>query len=65
MFVPDNYSQWEEHERQAESWLSKRPVCCYCCEHIQDERYYEVEGELYHVDCFNDEHLKWTEEYIE
>lgn len=45
MSIPDNYSQWEAHEREQEQRLAKRPVCDYCQEHIQDDFYYEINGE--------------------
>lgn len=44
MGCPDNYSQWENHERKAEAWLAKRPVCYECGEHIQDEDCWEING---------------------
>ena len=28
--MPDNYSQWEAHEKEQERWLAKRTVCDYC-----------------------------------
>ena len=53
MCVPDNYSQWEVHERRQESWLAKRPVCADCGEHIQDEEAYYINGEWICVDCMS------------
>lgn len=53
MGCPDNYSKWEKHERQAEAWLAKRPVCCYCDEPIQDDFCYEINGELICDDCLD------------
>ena len=63
--MPDNYSLWEYRERQQEAWLARQPKCAHCGHPIQEERVYDVEGELYHVGCFNESHLKWTEDYIE
>lgn len=40
MVIPDNYSQWEAHEREQEAWLESRPICCRCGEHIQEEPVY-------------------------
>lgn len=65
MFCPDNYSQWEDHERKAEAWLAKRPVCYECGEHIQDEDCWELNGELICTDCLEANHKKCTEDYIE
>ena len=45
MCVPDNYSQWEAHEREQDSWLARRPVCADCDEPIQDEFAHYINGE--------------------
>ena len=63
MNVPDNYDQWEAHERKQEAQLRKRPVCSHCRKHIQDERLFDIEGELYHPDCAEEQFLKYTEDY--
>ena len=51
MCAPDNYSQWEAHEREEERWLARRPVCEYCEEHIQDDHYFDINGEVVCPDC--------------
>lgn len=65
MGCPDNYSQWENHERKAESWLARRPVCYECGEHIQDDECWEMNSELICTDCLEANHKKCTEDYIE
>jgi hypothetical protein len=64
MVIPDNYSQWEAHEREQEAWLEKRPVCSYCGEPIQDDELFDISGELYHIECAELEFKKCTEDYI-
>lgn len=49
--MDDNYSLWERHEREQERWLAKLPVCDYCEQHIQDDHYYEIDGEIICPDC--------------
>ena len=53
MCAPDNYSQWEAHEREAERWLARRPVCDYCEEHIQDGHYFYINSEVICPDCMD------------
>lgn len=65
MTGPDNYSEWEHHERRQEAWLAKRPVCCYCEEPIQDDFFYEINGDYYCEDCLDMHFRKFTEDYIE
>lgn len=59
----DAYSQWKVREREAERWLASRPRCSHCRKPIQDERVFDIEGNLYHVECAEEEFLKWTEDY--
>ena len=39
------YAQWEANDNAKEKWLARRPVCCICKEHIQEEKaiYYNDE----------------------
>lgn len=45
MNIPDNYDQWEAHEREQAQRLAKLPVCDICDDPIQDDFYYEISGE--------------------
>lgn len=63
MSIPDNYDLWEANERKQEAQLRKRPICSHCGKHIQDERIWDINGELYHPDCAEEEFCKWTEDY--
>ena len=62
--MEDNYSRWEHHDAEQERWLDKLPVCCLCNQPIQNERLFDIEGNLYHEECAEDEFRKWTEDYI-
>ena len=61
----DNYSQWKQHEAEAEKWLRELPLCSECYRPIQDERCFEFNGEIICEECLADNHKKWTEDYIE
>ena len=56
--MPDNYSQLERHEAEMERRLSQRPVCEDCGEPIQDEFYFNVEGEILCEECMHDRYRK-------
>ena len=62
--MEDAYSQWDHRERKREAWLRKRPVCCYCGEHIQSEYFYLINGEPICEDCLESELRKNTEDYM-
>ena len=63
MSIPDVYDLWEAHEARQTAWLRKRPICSHCGEPIQDERIWDINGQLFHPDCAEDEFCKWTEDY--
>lgn len=63
--MPDNYSQWEAHERKQEAWLESRPVCEHCGHPIQDEGLMNIDGYLYHVACAIEKYGADTENYVE
>ena len=45
MSIPDNYSQWESHERQMDKQLAQLPVCADCDNPIQTESAFYINGE--------------------
>lgn len=53
MNVPDNYDKWLEHEAQQDKWLSERRVCEYCGQPIQDDFFYEINGDVLCEKCLN------------
>ena len=61
--MEDNYSLFRRREAQQEAALAKQPVCCYCGHPIQDEKLYDIEGELYHMSCAVENFCKETEDY--
>lgn len=63
MITPDNFDQWAHHEAMQTAWLQRQPVCSHCGRHIQDERLFDINGELYHTDCAEKVFCKWTEDY--
>lgn len=46
MNIPDNYSQWDAHERQQEAMLDKLPACEKCGRAIYDDYYFEIDNEI-------------------
>ena len=64
MNVPDNFSQWEAHERQQESLLDKLPECESCGKLIQDDYYFEIDNEILCEECMNQRYRKNTEDFV-
>lgn len=51
----DNYDLWEAHDIEQEKWLERRPICCICGDHIQDETMFNVNGDIYCEECMRNE----------
>lgn len=60
----DNYKAWEYAERERERQLMRLPVCEDCHERIQDEDYYDVDGELLCENCMKKRYRRFTEDLI-
>jgi len=65
MDCPDNYSQWARHDAEQEAELARRPKCYECGHPIQDEKCFEINGELICPGCMKENHEKHTEDYCE
>lgn len=63
MNVPDNFDQWESHERDQERWLQNRIVCEDCQNPIQVDFHYEIEGDILCEDCMNHRYRKEDVEF--
>ena len=43
-----DFNSWDEENGK---WLQKRPKCCECGEHIQDDYLYQIREEVYCEKC--------------
>ncbi len=64
MYSDDPIRDHEERERKTEEWLDSLPVCCECNQPIQDEEFYEIDGEYICPTCMEENHKRRTEDYI-
>ena len=60
----DNYKVWEYSERERERRLEMLPTCEKCHERIQDEDYYDVDGEILCEACMKRKYKRKTEDLI-
>ena len=61
--MEDNYSLWEQRQETLDREEARRPVCSYCGHPICEDDLYDIEGELYHERCLNENFRKETEDY--
>lgn len=54
-----------EREREEYRFEQACPVCSKCGETIQDEYYYDINGDIYCEECLHDEFSRSTLDYVE
>ncbi|MGN0348201.1 MAG: hypothetical protein ACI4DR_01560 [Roseburia sp.] len=54
MILPDNFDRWQNHDNVQAVWLQNRPICDYCGERIQDEKYHRISNENVCEQCLNE-----------
>ena len=62
-FTDDPVADFERHDREQQEAASKLPKCVYCRQRINDEEYYDIDGDLMCYECLVTHHRKWTDEY--
>lgn len=63
----DNYKAWEYAERERERRLARLPICegFRCGKRIQDEDYYDVDGEILCEECMRRKYRRKTEDLLD
>ena len=66
MRIPDNYDMYEHREIDLERRLARLPICegYKCGKRIQDEDYYDVDGEILCEECMKRKYRRKTEDLI-
>lgn len=66
MYYTDNpLADWNNHCREQERELERRPICTYCEEPITGDHVIEINGELFCEECFDEYHRKPIEDFME
>ena len=59
MFITDDpIADFHRHDAEQSEWLDSLPKCVDCDEPIQDDCYYNVEGEILCEECMKDRYRK-------
>lgn len=66
MSIPDNYSQWEAHERQQERLRERLPACeeAKCGKQINEDHLFVIDGEILCEACMIRRYRRNTEDFI-
>lgn len=63
-YTDNPLADFEGWDREQNKQLEQLPVCSHCGQAIQEEELWDINGELYHIDCAESEFKKRTEDYI-
>ena len=64
-YTDDPVRDAERYTEAQEERLERYPKCDHCGERITDDRLFNIDGKLYHIDCAEDLFKEWTEDHIE
>lgn len=62
--MEDNFALWQQHERDMEASLTRRPQCECCGQYIQDDYTWEIDGALFCPKCAADKFRRETEDLM-
>lgn len=61
----DPLKDFDRYDAQQQAALDKLPKCAYCGHPIQDDYFYLINDEAVCPECLDNNHRKWTEDYVE
>lgn len=64
MNVLDNNDMLKQHDSMHQKQLDKLPVCSYCDEPVQEDYYFEINGEVICETCMNRFFKKDIDDYV-
>lgn len=64
-YTNDPISDFMNYDAHQERKFSRLPVCVICEEPIQDEHFYDIEGDFFCCECLDKLYRRNTERYAE
>lgn len=62
MYTDNPIRDAEAYNLELDAWLARRPICCECGEHIQDDTLFHIGGQVYCWKCVRSEFEEDIEE---
>lgn len=63
-YTDDPVKDYDRYSEEQDKQLQKLPKCSYCDEHIQDDYLCDIDGTIYCLECFDENFVKASEDYI-
>jgi hypothetical protein len=63
-FTDDPVADFNRHDKEQQAAASRLPICVHCKKPIDEDEYYDIEGDCKCFKCLIKHHRKWTEDYI-
>ena len=60
----DPYKDFDNWDGEQQAALERLPMCDECHEHIQDDYYYDIDGQTLCEECLNDNYRKSLDDYL-
>lgn len=61
----DPAADFNRHDADQEAWIARRPVCCYCGEHIQHDHFFLINDEMICPDCLERHFRKDADDFCD
>lgn len=61
----DPLADFDRYDIEQARREARLPVCDGCKKRIQDDEYFEIDGEILCRKCMDDRYMRYTEDYIE
>lgn len=58
----DPLDDFDRQDRAQAAYEARLPVCDKCHKRINDDYYFDIEGEILHEDCMNDKYRRSVED---
>ena len=52
-YTDDPVADFERYDAKREDWRLSRPLCDYCDNHIQEDHYFDINGDIVCPDCLD------------
>lgn len=60
----DHVEDFNRHDHEKSKVASRLPICVHCKKPINDDEYFDIDGDYKCYECMIKHHRRWTEDYV-